>query len=59
MFLADPSVRGLRIDVDTSNGVVTLTGTPSSSSEAERAITLARSTDGVVRVIDNLHEAAQ
>jgi osmotically-inducible protein OsmY len=58
-FLADPSVKGLRIDVDTSNGVVTLTGTTSSRSEAERAIILARNTDGVVRVIDNLHEPAQ
>src|SRR5918993_2016891 len=50
-FLADTAVSGLKIDVDTSNGVVTLTGNVSSKAEAERAVTMARSTEGVSRVI--------
>jgi hyperosmotically inducible protein len=54
-FLADSSVKGLRIDVDTSNGIVTLTGAASSRAEADRAVVIARNTDGVVRVVDNLH----
>jgi osmotically-inducible protein OsmY len=54
-FIADSSVKGLRIDVDTDNGVVTLTGAASSRAEADRAVVLARNTDGVVRVVDNMH----
>jgi osmotically-inducible protein OsmY len=53
-FLADSQVKGLNIDVDTSNGVVTLNGRVSSQAEASRAMTIARNTDGVKRVINNL-----
>ena len=53
-FLADSAVSGLKIDVDTSEGVVTLAGTVSTSAEADRAVTLARETNGVTRVINNL-----
>lgn len=53
-FLADDTVKGLRIDVDTSNGVVTLNGTVSSRAEADRAMMLARNTEGVTQVIDNM-----
>lgn len=53
-FLADSQVKGLNIDVDTSNGVVTLNGHVSSQAEASRAMTIARNTDGVKRVINNL-----
>jgi hyperosmotically inducible periplasmic protein len=53
-FLADTSVKGLRIDVDTSNGMVTLNGNVSSKAEADRAMTLARNTDGVKSVHSNL-----
>ena len=53
-FLADTAVAGLKIDVDTSNGVVTLNGTVATKSEADRAVTLARETDGVTRVVNNL-----
>ena len=53
-FLADDTVKGLQIDVDTSNGVVTLTGSVSSRAEADRAMMLARQTEGVSRVVDNL-----
>jgi osmotically-inducible protein OsmY len=57
-FLADTTVKGMKIDVDTSNGVVTLNGTASSRAEADRAIMLARNTDGVKRVVDNLRVGA-
>ena len=53
-FLADTTVKGLRIDVDTSNGMVTLNGNVSSKAEADRAMTLARNTDGVKTVHSNL-----
>ena len=53
-FLADTAVSGLKIDVDTRDGVVTLTGTVPTSAEADRATVLARETNGVTRVINNL-----
>ena len=56
-FLADSAVSGLKIDVDTSNGIVTLTGSVSSRAEADRAVTMARATEGVTRVVNNLRVA--
>ena len=56
-FLADSTVKGLKIDVDTSGGVVTLNGTVSSQAEASRAVMLARNTDGVKRVVNHLKVA--
>lgn len=53
-FLADAAVSGLRIDVDTKDGVVTLEGTVASKAEVDRAVSLARETDGVSRVVNNL-----
>jgi osmotically-inducible protein OsmY len=53
-FLADTTVQGLKIDVDTSAGMVTLNGSVSSRAEADRAISLARNTDGVKGVHSNL-----
>jgi hyperosmotically inducible protein len=53
-FLADTAVSGLKIDVDTSSGMVTLNGMVSSRAEADRAMTLARNTQGVKGVNDNL-----
>jgi hyperosmotically inducible protein len=53
-FLADTTVKGLKIDVDTSAGMVTLNGTVSSRAEADRAMMLARNTDGVKGVHSNL-----
>jgi hyperosmotically inducible periplasmic protein len=53
-LLADPAVGGLQIDVDTKGGIVTLTGTVASRTEADQAVKLARGTDGVDRVVDNL-----
>jgi len=42
------------IDVSTHGHVVTLSGTAESPIAKERALTLARATDGVKRVVDNL-----
>jgi hyperosmotically inducible protein len=53
-MLADSKVGGLNIDVDTSNGVVTLNGNVSSAAEKAAAMRLARDTDGVKSVRDNL-----
>jgi hyperosmotically inducible protein len=53
-LLADTTVKGLQIDVDTSGGMVTLNGNVSSRAEADRAIMLARNTEGVKSVNDNM-----
>ena len=50
----DDVVDAAAIDVDTTNGVVTLTGRVSSAEERTRAVTLARQTEGVRNVVDNL-----
>jgi osmotically-inducible protein OsmY len=53
-FLADTDVSGLRIDVDSNNGVVTLTGTVRTAAEKKKAIAIAKDTDGVKSVVDRL-----
>lgn len=53
-FLVDTSTPGLKIDVDTKDGVVTLSGTVRNRAEADRAVSLARETNGVTRVVNNL-----
>lgn len=53
-MLADPMVKALRIDVDTNNGVVTLSGNVGSAAERDRATALARDTNGARRVVSNL-----
>jgi len=53
-LLADKLVGGLKIDVDTDKGVVTLTGPVESAAEKAQAIKLARQTHGVKRVINKL-----
>lgn len=53
-FLDDPDVKGLRIDVDTRDGVVFLTGSVASATEREKAVRLARETNGVRDVQANL-----
>jgi hyperosmotically inducible protein len=49
-FAKDDLVRAYKIDVDTKDGMVTLTGTVKSEAEAKRAIALAESEEGVKRV---------
>jgi len=46
-LLDDPAVRGLKIDVDTREGVVYLTGSIPGSAEREKAVQIARATEGV------------
>jgi osmotically-inducible protein OsmY len=53
-LLADTKVGGLKIDVDTKNGVVTLTGPVHSAAERTQAVHLARETKGVKRVVNKL-----
>jgi osmotically-inducible protein OsmY len=53
-MLNDPAVGGMRIDVDTYKGVVTLSGRVKSDAERQQALELARRTSGVVEVKDAL-----
>ena len=51
---ADPEVAAHNIDVDTNQGVVTLSGHVDTREASQEAEKLARQTDGVLRVINNL-----
>ena len=50
----DDTVKARDINVDTANGVVTLSGTVHSEAERTRAVQLARETAGVTSVTDRL-----
>jgi osmotically-inducible protein OsmY len=50
----DDSVKALDLNVDTVNGVVTVSGRVRSTAERERALALARETSGVRQVVDRL-----
>ena len=50
----DDTVRARTIDVSTTDHVVTVSGTVRSQAEHDRAVQLARETNGVARVIDRL-----
>jgi osmotically-inducible protein OsmY len=50
----DDLVKAAAIDVDTSGTVVTLSGRVSSEAEHRRAVQLARETEGVTSVVDQL-----
>ena len=51
---ADPEVTAYTIDVDTSAGVVTLSGTVKTADESAEAEKLARDTEGVQSVVNRL-----
>jgi len=53
-FLAEPGVSGLKINIDTNDGVVTLSGNVKSKAEADKAVAIARQSAGVKRVVNNL-----
>jgi len=53
-LLDDPQVKGLKIDVDTREGVVFLTGSVRTQAESDRAIEIARATEHVKDVKPNL-----
>jgi len=50
----DDLVKARNIDVDTNGSVVTLTGVVESEAERQRAVQLAKETEGVTSVIDHL-----
>ena len=51
---ADDTVKAYKIDVDTQNKVVTLSGEVDSQAQRDQAMLIARNTKGVVDVIDQL-----
>jgi hyperosmotically inducible protein len=51
---SDTQVKGAPIDVSAKNGVVLLQGTVASNAAKQRALTVARGTDGVTQVVDRL-----
>lgn len=53
-YLLDDTLKGLQISVDTAQGVVTLTGTVQNDAAKELATQIAQSTEGVVRVDNQL-----
>lgn len=53
-LLADAEIAGMKIDVDTFDKVVTLSGTVTSDAQKERAATLAKQADGVSSVKNEL-----
>jgi hypothetical protein len=54
-FAADDTVKAYQINVDTQKGVVTLTGDVETPAAKMQAVQIARSTEGVQDVIDQLH----
>ena len=51
---ADDTVKAYQVDVDTQNRVVTLSGTVETAAAKDRALAIARETDGVRDVIDQM-----
>ena len=58
-MVLDDNIRARAIDVTTDGGTVTLSGTVRSVDEHDRAVRLARETDGVLRVTDRLRIEAK
>ena len=58
-LLNDPTVAGMKIDVDTFKGLVTLSGAVKSRQEEQTAIALARKIAGVTNVKSTLQVAPQ
>jgi hyperosmotically inducible protein len=58
-LLGDGKTPGLNIDVDTQDGVVTLSGAVATPTEHASALRLARSTKGVKRVVDKMTVTAK
>ena len=50
----DDSVKSRAIDVTTNGSTVTLSGTVGSAAEHDRAVRIARETDGVTQVVDHV-----
>ena len=56
-FVTEDALEGSDIDVDTVNGVVTLSGRVASEAGRTRAVTIAKTTEGVKNVVDKLRIA--
>jgi hyperosmotically inducible periplasmic protein len=54
---AAKDVSAMNIKVDTDNGVVNLSGTAKSRAEADKAVSIAKNTGGVVSVNNNIQVA--
>jgi osmotically-inducible protein OsmY len=57
-FAKDHDVSAMAIKVDTDNGVVTLSGNAKSQMEAEKAASIAKSTEGVASVNNDIRVSA-
>lgn len=53
-FLEDKEIKAFSIDVDTVNGVVTLTGMVETEEQRRRAVEIAKSVTGVKAVVNNI-----
>lgn len=53
-MLSDPNVPGLKINVDSFKGVVTLRGYVDTPAQADQAVQIARNTSGVESVVSKL-----
>jgi osmotically-inducible protein OsmY len=51
---SDAQIKGAAIEVTAKNGVVLLQGTVTSAAAKQRALTIARGTDGVTQVVDRV-----
>ena len=51
-LIADPDVKALKIDVDTRDGAVTLSGSADSAAHSDKATSVARGVEGV-KSVDN------
>jgi hypothetical protein len=58
-LVEDKGLSAFKIDVDTTDGVVTLSGTVGSYEEIDRAIKLALETEGVYKVVSTLQVKAK
>ncbi|HEY0207597.1 molecular chaperone OsmY [Acerihabitans sp.] len=54
-LVGDKGINSTDISVETSNGVVTLSGFVTNQTQAERAVTATKSVEGVTSVSDKLH----
>lgn len=57
-LIADPTVKATDVNVDTSRGVVKLTGVVADQTQVDRAAQIARSVGGVLNVDNNLRVGA-
>jgi hyperosmotically inducible protein len=53
-FFLEPEIKGQKIDVDTKGGVVTLKGTVATAAQKQETEQIARDTEGVTRVVNQL-----